>query len=211
MRLIALVCNIIVVTGSCIIFIRNKQVNFKKILPLVLVSVPMAFAGAAFRINQNTFFILLGISLLLGAVLLWATTRPIKEKTHTAPGKTSIIKNSLLGGAIGFLSGMVGIGGGIFLSPVLNLMNWDTPKKIAATASIFILLNSLSGIAGQLYNLPAEINWPHVLVLALSVFIGGQLGARLGAVKLDQLLVRKITAVVVFFAGIEILFRHLVG
>ncbi|HYC30622.1 MAG TPA: sulfite exporter TauE/SafE family protein [Chitinophagaceae bacterium] len=208
MRLIALVCNIIVVTGSCIIFIRNKQVDLKKILPMVLVSVPMAFAGAVFRINQTTFFILLGISLVMAAVLLWITAKPGKETTVAAGGRGSVIKNSLLGGAIGFLSGMVGIGGGIFLSPVLNLMNWDTPKKIAATASIFILLNSLSGIAGQLYNLPAEINWLQVVVLALAVFIGGQLGARLGAVKLDQLLVRRITAAVVFFAGMEILFKH---
>src|SRR5450432_3307035 len=143
-RLIALICNIIVVTGGTIIFIRHKQVNWKKILPLALVSVPMAFWGATIKLSQDTFFVILGFSLIVAAVLLWIRTRRSDAENIIMTGKFSSIKDGMVGGAIGFLSGMVGIGGGIFLSPLLNLIKWDTAKKIAATASVFILVNSIA-------------------------------------------------------------------
>ena len=205
-RLIALICNIIVVTGGTLIFIRNKQVNWKKIIPLAAVSVPMAFIGASMKISQDTFFIMLGFSLIVAAVLLWIKT---KSQNLDTSRKSNYLRDGLLGGAIGFLSGMVGIGGGIFLSPVLNLMKWDTPKKIAATASFFILVNSVSGIAGQLSQLPNDINYTRILLLCAAVFIGGQLGSRMGAAKFNLLVIRRITAVVVFAAGVEVLSKHL--
>ncbi len=204
-RLIALICNIIVVTGGTLIFIRNKQVNWKKIIPLAAVSVPMAFIGASMKISQDTFFIILGFSLIVAAVLLWIKT---KSQNLDTSRKSNYLRDGLLGGA-GFLSGMVGIGGGIFLSPVLNLMKWDTPKKIAATASFFILVNSVSGIAGQLSQLPNDINYTRILLLCAAVFIGGQLGSRMGAAKFNLLVIRRITAVVVFAAGVEVLSKHL--
>jgi len=207
MRLIALICNIIVVTGGTIIFIRNKQVEWKKIIPLVLVSVPMAFIGAILKISQDTFFILLGCSLLVAGILLWVKTK--RADLADIDLRTNYLRDGLLGGAIGFLSGMVGIGGGIFLSPLLNLIKWDSPKRIAATASIFILVNSLAGIAGQLKDLPPGIDYTRILVLCLAVLIGGQLGSRMASVKFNQLVVKRITAVVVFFAGMEVLFKHL--
>ncbi|HXL57063.1 MAG TPA: sulfite exporter TauE/SafE family protein [Chitinophagaceae bacterium] len=205
-RLIALICNIIVVTGGTIIFIRNKQVNWQKIIPLAVVSVPMAFLGASMKISQDTFFIILGFSLILAAVLLWVKTKPQDLDTSI---KSNYLRDGSLGGFIGFLSGMVGIGGGIFLSPVLNLMKWDTPKKIAATASFFILVNSVSGIAGQLSQLPGDINYTRILLLCAAVFVGGQLGSRMGATKFNLLVIRRITAVVVFLAGVEVLSKHL--
>ena len=208
-RLIALVCNVIVVTGGILVYIRNKQVNWKKILPLVLASVPMAFVGASMKISQDTFFIVLGLSLLVAAILLWIRTRPSNELPEQSPGRTSFMQDAAIGGAIGFLSGMVGIGGGIFLSPILNLSRWDSAKKIAATASVFILVNSISGIAGQLSHLPADISYSKIAWLALAVFAGGQLGSRMGAVKFNPFLIRRITAVLVFFAGIEVLLKHL--
>ncbi|HSC36221.1 MAG TPA: sulfite exporter TauE/SafE family protein, partial [Chitinophagaceae bacterium] len=136
-KLTALLCNIIVVTGGTIVFVRNKQVDWKKILPVAIVSVPLAFLGARMKIKQDTFFILLGFSLLAAAILLWIKTKPADAESVAPRTGSGYIKDGLLGGAIGFLSGMVGIGGGIFLSPVLNLMKWDTAKKIAATASVF--------------------------------------------------------------------------
>jgi len=208
MRLIALICNIIVVTGGTIIFIKNKQVDWKKILPIALVSVPMAFWGATMKISQDTFFILLGCSLLVAGVLLWIKTKQ-QDIITTGIEKNNYAKDGALGGVIGFLSGMVGIGGGIFLSPLLNLMKWDAPKKIAATASVFILVNSIAGIAGQLTTLPSGINYTRILLLGLAVLIGGQIGSRMSAVKFDQLVVKRITAIVVFWAGIEVLTKHL--
>lgn len=207
-RLTALLCNIIVVTGGVIIFIRKGQVNWRKILPLVFVSIPMAYAGARIKLSQDVFFIILGISLLIAAVLLWLKTRQSND-IETAERKYDIVKDALLGGAIGFLSGMVGIGGGIFLSPLLNLMKWDTPKKIAATASVFILVNSISGIAGQVSQLPGDINLTRILFLCIAVLVGGQIGSNMGAVKFNQLVVRRITALLVFVAGIEVLHKHL--
>jgi uncharacterized protein len=209
MRLTALICNIIVVVGGTIVFVQKKQVDFRKILPLILASVPFAFVGAMMKISQQTFFIVLGVALILAAVLLWINTAIIRNHERELSQKTTVVKNSLLGGAVGFLSGMVGIGGGIFLSPVLNLVKWDTPRKIAATASVFILVNSISGIAGQLFGLSPGINWLQIVFLAAAVFIGGQLGSRMGAVKFNQLLIRRITAIVVLLAGIEVLHKHL--
>ena len=207
MRLVALICNVIVVIGGTIIFIKHKQVNLKKILPLVLISVPMAYLGAIIKIEQNTFFILLGISLVIAAVLLWFKSSNM-HKVHHA-NKSDYLKDGALGGGIGFLSGMIGIGGGIFLSPLLNLSNWDTAKRIAAAASVFILVNSLAGIAGQLTALPSDINYTRILLLCLAVLIGGQLGSRTGAIKFNQLIVRRVTAVVVLFAGVEVLTKHI--
>src|SRR5665647_318011 len=179
MRLIALICNIIVVTGGTIIFIKHKQVNWKKILPLTLISVPMAFLGATIKLSQNAFFIILGCSLIVAAVLLWIKTRQIISEDINSVNKNTYVKDGLLGGLIGLLSGMVGIGGGIFLSPLLNLMRWDTPKKIAATASVFMLVNSGGGIAGQVADLPHTCNITRVILLCIAVFLGGQLGARM--------------------------------
>jgi len=140
MKLTALVCNIIVVTGGTIIFIRHKQVDWKKVIPVVVVSVPMAFLGATIKLSEDTFFIILGCSLIAASVLLWIKTRSLST-IENEEFKNNFVKDASIGGGIGFLSGMVGIGGGIFLSPILNLMKWDTPKKIAATASFFILVN----------------------------------------------------------------------
>jgi uncharacterized protein len=206
MRLTALICNIIVVTGGTIIFIQRKHVKWKKIIPLVLLSVPMAFLGARLRISENTFFIVLGSCLLMAGVMLWIKTKPgdIFED-----GKINYPKDAALGGGIGFLSGMVGIGGGIFLSPILNLMKWDRPKEIAATASFFILVNSLSGIGGQLTQLSGDINFTRILLLCGAVFVGGQIGSRIGTIKFNPLVVRRVTALLVFGAGLEVLIRHL--
>jgi uncharacterized membrane protein YfcA len=209
MKLIALTCNIIVVAGGTFVFIKNKQVNWRKILPLALTSVPLAFFGARMKLSQDVFFVLLGSSLLVAGILLWIRTKPADINVAIKEDKKTYVKDGLLGGSIGFLSGMVGIGGGIFLSPVLNLVKWDTPKRIAATASVFILVNSIAGIAGQLTDLPPDINFTRVILLCFAVFIGGQLGSRMGAIKFNQLVVKRITALVVFWAGIEVLSKHL--
>jgi uncharacterized membrane protein YfcA len=208
MRLIALICNIIVVTGGTIIFIKNKQVNWKKILPLSLLSVPMAFLGATLKLSQDTFFVILGCSLIVAAILLWIKTRRNNAENMIITGKENYVKDGIIGGAIGFLSGMVGIGGGIFLSPLLNLIKWDTAKRIAATASVFIFVNSIAGIAGQLTTLQPGFNFTKVILLCVAVFLGGQVGSRMGAIKFNQLVIRRLTAILVFAAGVEVLIKH---
>jgi uncharacterized protein len=139
-------------------------------------------------------------------LLLWVKT---KSNTSVKKSRTSFLRDAVLGGSIGFLSGMVGIGGGIFLSPLLNLIRWDVPKKIAAAASVFILVNSIGGIAGQLSQFTQDLNYMRVFLLGLAVLIGGQLGSRIGVIKFDQLVVKRVTAILVFVAGIEVLSKHL--
>ncbi len=205
-RLTALICNVIVVTGGTLIFFQNKQLDFRKILPLVLASVPLAFLGARMRIEEDTFFKLLGISLLVASTLLWFQRQKPVETNAVAIAQPS--RDGLLGGSIGLLSGMVGIGGGIFLSPLLHFFRWDTARKIATTASVFILANSLSGIAGQLSNLPTNLDWDRIALLGAAVFVGGQVGSRISLVRFNHLIILRVTAILVFAAGIEVLWKH---
>ena len=206
-RLCALLCNVVVVSTGCYIFYREGHFNFRKMLPLVLISVPLAFLGGRLRMEENTFFVLLGLTLLLAGILLLFTSgknpNPLKSKNSNPA------INGTLGGGIGFLSGMVGIGGGIFLSPVLNLMRWDKAKTIAATASLYILVNSISGILGQLSRGIPMLNWTLIIILVIAVFIGGQIGSRLGAKRFSQLAVRRATAALVLFVAVRILYKYM--
>ena len=207
MRPTALICNIVVVVGGTWLFWRNGYLNFKKIIPLSIASVPMAFLGGMLPLKEKTFFLLLGVSLVLVASFMFFQNYFKKNEVEMA-GEASILRGSLLGGFIGFLSGMVGIGGGIFLAPILNLLKWDTPKNVAATASFFILVNSISGLAGQLAKNP-HLDWAFVLPLMFAVLLGGQLGSRLTTFRFNQTFVRQITAILVFYAGVNILWNNL--
>jgi uncharacterized membrane protein YfcA len=205
-RIIALICNIIVVAGGTALFIRHKNVLWSKVLPIAVAGTFAAYSGASIKISERFFFIILGISLIVAGILLCA------EKTGSTPlvtTKNNIARDAATGGIIGLLSGMVGIGGGIFLSPLLNLLRWDSPKRIAATACIFILVNSIAGIAGQLSFFSESLNINTLLLLGSAVLIGGQAGARLGINMFNQQLVKRVTGVLVCAAGIETLYRHL--
>jgi uncharacterized protein len=205
MRPTSLLCNIIVVTGGTYILWRNGFLNFKKIIPLSIASVPMAFIGGLIPLKDKTFFILLGSSLILAALLM------IFQK-NIKPAEKEVAKPFYmipLGGSIGLLSGMVGIGGGIFLSPILNLLRWDTPKNIAATASFFILINSISSLIAQHIQGKLSIDWQFVVPLLCAVFLGGQLGSRWSALKVNQTWVRHITAALILYAGVYVLWTHI--
>jgi uncharacterized protein len=213
MRPTSLLCNIVVVVGGTWLFWRGGFLNFKKILPLSIASIPMAYLGGQLPLKEKTFFLILGISLVIAALLMFFQEYLKKNETDTTEiqnpkSESDILRGPFIGGAIGFLSGMVGIGGGIFLAPILNLMKWDTPKNIAATASFFILVNSISGLAGQLSKNP-HLDWAFVLPLMCAVLLGGQLGSRLTTFKFNQTLVRQVTAVVVFYAGANILWNNI--
>lgn len=205
-RVTALLCNIAVVTGSTILYIRNGLVKWEKLLPIVIVSVPMAFLGGLLPITELVFFLLLASALCLAAVLMWFQPH-IHEGSD--PLKMHPVLNSTIGGGIGFLSGMVGIGGGIFLSPLLHLMRWAQPKMIAATAAVFILVNSLAGLGGQLVQSEFHLEWNFVIPLLLAVIIGGQIGSRLGISFFNQRTVMRVTALLVLYVGVRIFFKYL--
>ena len=124
--------------------------------------------------------------------------------------ETNTIKSLSFGGIIGFISGMVGIGGGIFLAPLLHLTKWDTSKRIAATTSLFILVNSIAGLGGQLTNPEFHINPTLTFVLASTAFIGGQIGSRIGIHFIKPLALKKGTAVLIVFVAAKIVWKYLV-
>lgn len=206
-RSTALLCNIVVVTGNVILYQQRKLLDWKKILPLIVLSVPLAFLGGKLKISQTFFFILLGFTLLFAAVSMWISKRVISK--DTSPQKSNFIKNGAYGGFIGFISGMVGIGGGIFLAPMLHLTHWSTPKKIAATASLFILVNSIAGLVGQLSNDHFTIDWYLTGILLVTVFIGGQIGSRMSHRYFTAIQLKKATAILIAFVSIRILWKYL--
>ena len=175
---IALVCNIIVVSGNSINFIRSKNININLLFPYLIGSIPFAFIGGSITIEKSLFEILLFCILLVAGIFLLIESKSFnkeKIKINKIPRLISIS----IGSTIGFMSGLVGIGGGIFLSPLLFLMKAGYPRHITCSASLFILINSFFGIAGQLTKdqvLDQIITyWP----LFLSVLIGGQIGSLL--------------------------------
>ncbi|SDT99334.1 hypothetical protein SAMN04487762_1153 [Polaribacter sp. Hel1_33_78] len=205
-RATALLCNIIVVLGNVLLFHHEKKLNWKKIIPLVFLSIPFAYISGKIKISEEFFFILLGLTLLFAAITMWISKQIISSDKKNINPKP--IKNASFGGVIGFISGMVGIGGGIFLAPLLHLTNWDTPKKIAATASVFILVNSIAGLLGQYSNPNFEIDWNLTSILLITVFIGGQIGSRMSNKFFTPIQLKKATAILIAFVSIRILWKY---
>src|SRR5436190_6445558 len=184
MRPAALLCNIVVVTGGTFIFYKEGLLDLKKSWWFFAASIPLAFLGGYWPIKENTFFLVLGITLVDASIFLW-----IQRDVPLLPERRVSNRTLLdigLGGGIGFLSGLVSIGGGIFLSPILHLIRYDDPRKISALASLFILVNSISGLAGQMTR-SADFEWQFILPLLAAVLIGGQIGSRLGARKFNPI------------------------
>jgi uncharacterized membrane protein YfcA len=206
-RATALLCNIVVVSSNVFLFYHQKKIDWKKITPLILLSIPLAYLGGYLKIEQRFFFILLGCTLLFAAITMWISKKIISSDKKNIDSKQ--IRNISFGGIIGFISGMIGIGGGVFLAPLLHLTNWDTPKKIAATASVFILVNSVAGLIGQYSNPDFKIDWNLTSILLVTVFIGGQIGSRVSMFYLTPIQLKKATAILIAFVSIRILWKHL--
>jgi uncharacterized membrane protein YfcA len=204
-RTVALLCNVVVVTGNCFIYWRAGSLTITKALPFVLISVPAAFIGGTLPLTETAFFLTLGAVLISSALLL---ARQAERGPTASATRPAYLTSFALGGGIGLLSGMVGIGGGIFLSPLLHLLRWDTATRIAALASFFILVNSLAGLAGLAVGGSLSVGgWlPGALLVAVAA--GGQLGSRLGLNILGPRYVRLATAGLVFFAGLRLLLHH---
>ena len=206
--IIALFCNIIVVSGNSINYIRSGNLNLKLLIPYLIGSIPFAFFGASISLEKNLFEILLFFILTTAGVFLFIESKSF-SKNKLEIKKVSNLLSILIGSVIGFFSGIVGIGGGIFLSPILFLMKAGYPKQIATTASLFILINSIFGVAGQLTKdivLNDFLNfWP----LFLMVFVGGQIGNYLNIKLISNKILALMTSLLVIFVAARMGFRLL--
>ena len=200
--LLALSCNIIVVSGNCINYIRAGNLNLKLLIPYLIGSIPLAFIGGSLPIEKRLFEILLFLVLATAGILLLLNFRSYdnKEKSYR---KVPIIISILIGGILGFISGVVGIGGGIFLSPILFLIRAGKPKHIVTTASLFILINSFSGIMGQITKNAVLNEISNYWYLLLIVLVGGQLGNFLNLKIFSTRILALVTAGLVLFVAIR--------
>ncbi len=200
--IIALFCNIIVVSGNSINFIRSGNINLKLVLPYLVGSVPFAFFGASLSIDKDIFELILFLILIIAGFFLLIESRLFNQKNLRINKVPKFICISI-GSIIGFFSGLVGIGGGIFLSPLLFLLKAGYPRNITSSASIFILINSIFGVGGQLTKdivLSEFLNyWP----LFLSVLIGGQIGSFLNIKFLSNKILAFITSLLVIFVAVR--------
>jgi len=201
--IIALSCNIIVVSGNCFNYIRAGNLNFKLLTPYLIGSIPLAFIGGSLPVDKRFFEILLFVVLLIAGCLLLLNFKSYDDKEESyknIPYFMSII----LGGILGFISGVVGIGGGIFLSPILFLLKVAKPKHIVTAASLFILINSISGIIGQLTKNSILTEVQNYFYLLIAVLIGGQIGNYLNLKIFTSRLLALLTAGLVLFVAIKL-------
>ena len=206
--IIALICNVIVVSGNSINYVRSGNLNLKLLTPYLMGSIPFAFFGASISITKELFEILLFVILIIAGIFLLIESKSFNDdqiKINSIPKIISL----LIGSIIGFTSGIIGIGGGIFLSPILFLMKAGYPKQIATTASLFILINSIFGVAGQLTKDIVFDEFLNYWPLFIVVLIGGQIGNFLNIKFLSGKTLAIITSLLVIFVAIRMGFRVL--
>jgi hypothetical protein len=203
--IVALACNILVVSVGSWRFAQSGHVDWRRSWPLFTLSVPFAWLGGRLVVAELVFVGLLAFALLAaGLLMLW---QPYWQQERP-PRATARWVEPLAGGFLGFLAGVVGIGGGIFLAPLLYVLRWGPPRAIAGTCALFILVNSISGLAGQLakggggFDVLAAY-WP----LFPAVLAGGLIGATLGSRRLDPKYVRLLTALLILYVAVRLAIR----
>lgn len=186
-------------------YLKARHFSWRLTWPFVLTSIPAAFLGGLMKVPVSLYSLLLACALLFASLRLLLNTGNNGGNREERP---SLFIAFILGGGIGLLSGIVGVGGGIFLSPLLILLHWADPRKTAATSAFFILVNSFSGLLGRSLRGAFEIT-PYLSLMVLAAFVGGILGSRLGANRFSFLWLRRILALVLLLASFK-LFRFLV-
>jgi uncharacterized protein len=203
---ISLLCNIVVVSGGTARFARAGLIDVRATLPLLAVSAPLAFIGGLMPIKQWLFLSILGGALLLSCIAL------LVQPDRWQPRKLPLPALMAISAGVGLLAGVSGIGGGIFMAPVLHLIRWAEARRIAAFASFYILINSMAGLAGQIIKngagalwSPASEYWP----LLLAVLVGGQIGSLMGMRLFSPKMLRVGTALLVGYVAVRLLGQSL--
>ena len=205
--IVSLACNVVVVSGSTVRFARAGVVPWRRALLLALIAAPLAFLGGLTPVKQSTFLVLLGLSLIAAGLTLFMP-RAAEAEAEPLPLARWM---PLAVAPLGYLAGLVGIGGGIFLAPLLHYTRWAGARAIAATTSLFILINSLSGLVGQLSKNGVGTfgtALSDALPLLIAVVLGGQLGSVLALRWLPERVIRALTAALTIWAGGQLLYRQ---
>jgi len=200
--IIALSCNIVVVSGNCFNYIRAGNLNIKLLFPYLVGSIPLAYIGGYLPIEKKLFELLLFFILVAAGTLLLFNFKSYDDKEKSYK-KIPLVISILIGGVLGFVSGLAGIGGGIFLSPILFLIKAGRPKHIVTTVSLFILINSISGIIGQLSKNSVLYEIENYWYLLIAVLIGGQIGNFLNLKIFPTRILALVTAFLVLFVSIR--------
>ena len=199
---IALICNIFVVSGNSFNYIKAGNLNLKLLVPYLIGSIPLAFIGGSLQIDKNLFEIFLFVVLTLAGTLLLINFKSYDDNESTYRNVPTFISITI-GAILGFVSGVVGVGGGIFLSPILFLIKAGKPKHIVTTASLFILINSISGVIGQLTKSVVFSDISNYWYLFLAVIIGGQIGNFLNLKIFPTKILALVTSLLVLFVAIR--------
>jgi len=210
MPTIALLCNLIVVSGGTFRFARAGHLNLQRIAPWIVISVPAAWLGGYLHVPERTFIGLLGLSLLAAGIQILLQSRGGGDMQASSSVSRHPLLPFAVGGGLGFLAGLVGIGGGIFLAPVLYLLRWGSARMIAGTCSFFILVNSLAGLLGQVMKLGDTALLTHMAgywLLFPAVLIGGQIGSYMGSARFDPQILRILTALLILYVAVRLLLR----
>lgn len=202
MKPTALLLNLFVSLTAFIQFYRNGHFKWKIFLPFALASIPLSFLGGMITLDGNIY------KKILGIFLIFPITRFLFYRNYTDEElkENNILGSIAIGGSIGLVSGLIGIGGGIILSPILLLLRWTNQKQTAAISAMFIFVNSLSGLIGQITK-GISLN-VSMFEFAGIAFVGGLLGSWLGAFKFNQQFLKYALAIVLAFASYKLLFTN---
>jgi len=197
----ALILNIIVSAVATICFARSGHFTWRLFWPFALTSVPASFFGGCINLPPYFYRPLVGIILLLSAYYLFF--RKQQHQSDIAMRQPELVMALFIGCFLGFLSGLTGVGGGIFLSPLLLMMNWGKAREVAAVSALFIMVNSAAGLAGHISSIQSLP--PFVPYLAMAAVLGGVAGSLLGSRHLPTTIIVKALSAVLTIAGLKLI------
>jgi len=199
----ALLLNVLVAGLGMYAFYRAGHFSFRLAWPFIVLSIPAAFLGGMMGVSEDLYFLLLAVILGIAAFRLAFVVNDSIREPDMAPIRLGTALPA--GAGIGLLSGIVGVGGGIFLSPLMILLKWASTKRTAAVSALFIVVNSVAGLAGRFVR--GGLEFGSLWVLVLAGFVGGLIGSHLGANRFSGLILRRLLAAVLVVAAAKLFLK----